>query len=234
MGTISIGATQIGVGERDGSVSVPFMRTGNLSATEAVRYRTVNDTAAAGADYTSTTGTATFRPGEARATVAIPILDDALDEGSENFSVQVISIESGEFGFPRTANVIIADDEAPSGQTALDETDLAVAPKLIAVSAKVPLACLDEQFRKQIWRVRLKVPVPLALWRAKPKLGPGSWPGSTASVEKKPAGNRPSKPNSPSRKSLMTLPEAVKVEKAPDSESATPSASVSVAVGARM
>ena len=143
MGTISIGATQIDVDEHDGTVEVPFVRTGDLKAMEAVRYRTVNDTAAAGADYVSTTGTATFRPGEARVTVAIPILDDNLDEGSENFSVQVLSIEGGEFGFPRTANVIIVDDEAPSGPTTLDEPNLAIAPKLIAVRGLVAPTAFD-------------------------------------------------------------------------------------------
>ena len=143
MGTISIGATQIGVDERNGTVQVPFIRTGDLTATEAVRYRTVNDTASAGTDYTATTGTATFQPGEARATVAVLILDDELDEGSENFSVQVLSIEGGEFGFPRTANVIIADDETPSGPTAADAPDLAVAPKMITVRGLVAPTAFD-------------------------------------------------------------------------------------------
>ena len=37
--------------------------------------------AAAGADYTATSGTLTFAPGETQKTLAVPILDDSIDEG---------------------------------------------------------------------------------------------------------------------------------------------------------
>ena len=41
--------------------------------------------AAAGADYTATSGTLTFAPGERFKSVRVPILDDAIDEGTEYF-----------------------------------------------------------------------------------------------------------------------------------------------------
>ena len=41
--------------------------------------------ATAGADYTASSGTLTFAPGETWKTVAVPILDDAVDEGMEHF-----------------------------------------------------------------------------------------------------------------------------------------------------
>ena len=41
--------------------------------------------ATAGADYTATSGTLTFSVGQTQKTVSVPVLDDAIDEGSEHF-----------------------------------------------------------------------------------------------------------------------------------------------------
>ena len=38
-----------------------------------------------GADYTATSGTLTFAAGQTLKTVSVPILDDAIDEGTEYF-----------------------------------------------------------------------------------------------------------------------------------------------------
>ena len=48
-----------------------------------VDYATRDGTARAGQDYTATRGTLTFAAGEKSKTVAVPVLDDALDEGDE-------------------------------------------------------------------------------------------------------------------------------------------------------
>lgn len=133
MGTISLGATQIKVAERAGTVLVPFVRAGDLSATESVRFYTVNDTAVAGADYVATTETVTFQPGEASKLASIAILNDTLGEGNENFSVQILSLVGAKFGFPRTANVIILDDETPS-ELDPDPPTIAITSKTVAVS----------------------------------------------------------------------------------------------------
>ena len=49
----------------------------------SVDYATEDGTAAAGADYTATSGTLTFAAGETAKTVSVPLLDDAIDEGKE-------------------------------------------------------------------------------------------------------------------------------------------------------
>ena len=48
-----------------------------------VDYRTLDASAKAGEDYTRTSGTLRFAPGETAKTVAVPVLDDAHDEGTE-------------------------------------------------------------------------------------------------------------------------------------------------------
>ena len=55
----------------------------------SVDYATADGTAVAGADYTATSGTLTFAPGETAKTVAVAILDDAIDEGKEKFTLRL-------------------------------------------------------------------------------------------------------------------------------------------------
>ena len=52
-----------------------------------VDYATADGTATAGEDYTATSGTLTFAPGETVKTVSVPILDDVIDEGRETFTL---------------------------------------------------------------------------------------------------------------------------------------------------
>ena len=59
------------------------------SGTVTVDYATENGTARAGEDYTAVSGTLTFAAGEREKTVSVPILDDALDEGTETFTLKL-------------------------------------------------------------------------------------------------------------------------------------------------
>ena len=53
------------------------------SATVTVDYATLDASAKAGEDYEARSGTLSFAPGETAKTVAVPVLDDAHDEGTE-------------------------------------------------------------------------------------------------------------------------------------------------------
>ena len=66
------------------------------SATVRVDYATSDGTAAAGSDYTATSGTLTFAGGETEKTVSVPVLDDAHDEGSETLTL-TLSNPSGAY-----------------------------------------------------------------------------------------------------------------------------------------
>lgn len=64
---------------------------------------------ATGLDYTPTAGDLTFAPGETTRTVAVPILDDRLGEGSEAFS---LNLSGGDgYLFEPNADGTILDDE---------------------------------------------------------------------------------------------------------------------------
>ena len=59
-----------------------------------VDYRTQDGTATAGSDYTSTSGTLTFAPGDNEKTVSVSIVDDAVEDSGETFTL-VLSNASG-------------------------------------------------------------------------------------------------------------------------------------------
>ncbi|MBK9219128.1 MAG: hypothetical protein IPL70_12310 [Uliginosibacterium sp.] len=61
-----------------------------------VAYGTANGTATAGSDYTATSGSLSFAPGATVATFTVPVTNDALYEGSENFSVSLSSPDRGD------------------------------------------------------------------------------------------------------------------------------------------
>lgn len=88
-----------------GEAAVTFTVT--LSAASAVPvtvgFTTADGTATAGADYTATSGTLTFNPGETVKTVTVPLLADAQDEGAEAF---FLNLTAG------GAEVVIADSQA--------------------------------------------------------------------------------------------------------------------------
>ncbi|MGR6775926.1 Calx-beta domain-containing protein [Sphaerotilus sulfidivorans] len=81
------------VNEGDGTNTVTFTVTlsnaSNLPVT--VAYATANGTALAGSDYVAQNGTLTFAPGQTTATITVTILDDAVYEGPESFSVELSS-----------------------------------------------------------------------------------------------------------------------------------------------
>ena len=60
-----------------------------------VDYTTVDGTAVAGRDYTSTTGTLTFPPGTTEGTVTVPLLNDSEDENAETFTLELFNPVDG-------------------------------------------------------------------------------------------------------------------------------------------
>jgi hypothetical protein len=64
------------------------------SATVTVDYATADGTAVAGTDYTATSGTLTFQPGQTSMTVSVPILVDKSAAGETTFSLDLSSPSS--------------------------------------------------------------------------------------------------------------------------------------------
>ena len=73
----------------DSDETLDFVVTLDPAATGTVTvdYATANGTATASADYTFTSGTLTFQPGETTKTIAVPVLDDAVEDDGETFTL---------------------------------------------------------------------------------------------------------------------------------------------------
>ena len=92
--------------------SVDFTVTLDRAATDTVTvdYRTSAGTATAGADYTETSGTVTFAPGDTAKTIAVPIIDDDVEDGGETFSVTLSNPAGATLG-NRTATGTIHNND---------------------------------------------------------------------------------------------------------------------------
>ena len=79
-----------------------------------VSYITVDGTATAVSDYTSTGGTLSFAPGELTQRVEVPTVDDDEHEDTETFTVQLSAPSGATVGDGTGTGTITDDDEAPT------------------------------------------------------------------------------------------------------------------------
>ena len=112
-GIIALEDSTYSVREQDGSVDIAIVRTGDLSGPATVEYATNPDTALAGSDFTTISGSVTFAPGQARAVITVPILNDIEVEATETFNFSIVNVVDASLLFPRTALIDILDDENP-------------------------------------------------------------------------------------------------------------------------
>jgi hypothetical protein len=71
-----------------------------------VNYATADGTAKAGEDYTATSGTLTFAPGEIEKTVAVTIIYDTVDDRGERFTLVLSNPSGGALGDPEATGTI--------------------------------------------------------------------------------------------------------------------------------
>jgi len=91
----------------------------NLSSasglTVTVQYATSEGTAIEPEDFTHTTGTLTFAPGDISETISVPIVGDMIDEGSsETFLVNLSNASNASIADAQGVGTIIDDDNPPS------------------------------------------------------------------------------------------------------------------------
>jgi Calx-beta domain/RTX calcium-binding nonapeptide repeat (4 copies) len=79
----------------------------------SVAYATANGTATAGSDYTATSGTLVFAPGQTSKTVAVPIVGDTAFESDETFTLTLSNPVNATLG-AATATGTITNDDAPT------------------------------------------------------------------------------------------------------------------------
>ena len=78
-----------------------------------VDFETVDGTAEAGSDYTAASGTLTFQPGETAQSIEVAVLDDAISEAEEGFTVVLSNPEGASLDDDTGEGTITDDDELP-------------------------------------------------------------------------------------------------------------------------
>ncbi|MEM9923203.1 MAG: Calx-beta domain-containing protein [Cyanobacteria bacterium P01_D01_bin.50] len=123
--TISISDVSLLEGD---SGSQNFGFTVNLSRssseTVTVDYSTADGTAIAGIDYTATSRTLTFNPGETSKTINVPVIGDTVDESNETFFVNLSNPINASISDSQGTGTIIDDDGTPPIQPIVTISDV--------------------------------------------------------------------------------------------------------------
>jgi hypothetical protein len=108
---LRIGDTAVTEGNT-GTVAAKFTVTLSAASTETVTvaYATGDGTATAGSDYTSTSGTLTFAPGETSKTVTVLVNGDRLGEANETFYVNLSGATSASIVDGQGVGTIVDDE----------------------------------------------------------------------------------------------------------------------------
>ena len=111
---VTISAADARANEAAGaSVDFEVSLSGASASAVTVDYATADGTAAAGADYTTTSGTLTFASGETSKTVSVPVLDDTHDEGEETFTLTLSNPTGATIADSEATGAIANEDPAP-------------------------------------------------------------------------------------------------------------------------
>jgi acetyl esterase/lipase len=121
-------AATYNVNENAGAVIVQLVRSGSTSGTDTLSYVAPSPysygSATEGQDFFAVSGLLTFAPGETAKSISIPILDDALPEPAESFTVSTYNVNTS-YPALTSAQVVIADDD-PIGTITLTPQQVTV------------------------------------------------------------------------------------------------------------
>lgn len=107
---VNIQPASLTVSETVGTAVLDVQLSFTSTFTVTVGYETVAGTAVPGTDYTPISGTLTFTPGVASQSLAIPILDNTLDEPDRAFTLTIADPTFARLG-QSSATITIQDDD---------------------------------------------------------------------------------------------------------------------------
>ena len=110
--TPQVSISNVTVNENVGNAMLQICLSATTTQPVTVQYGTANGSATAGSDYTATSSMATIPAGQTCTTASIPIINDAIGESTENFTVTLSNPSNATIG-TGTATVTINDDDQP-------------------------------------------------------------------------------------------------------------------------
>ena len=119
-GELNIAATAQ-VNEDAGTVTVTVSRVGGSTGAVSVDFATSDNTAVAGSDYTSNSGTLNFDDGETSKDIVVTILDDQIEEATETFNITLSNV-GGDATLGNASSVVTINDDDSAGTLAIQST----------------------------------------------------------------------------------------------------------------
>ena len=135
-GPVALSVADAKANEADDAIAFTVTLSRAASGEVTVDYATRDGTAKAGEDYTRTRGTLTFAAGELAKTVSVPLLDDAVDEGAETFTLKLMNAQGAAIGDGEATGTIENSDPLQKmwlsrfGRTVADHVTGAVSDRL--------------------------------------------------------------------------------------------------------
>ena len=120
--TPSLNIDDMTVNEGAGTATFTVTLSGASGQAVSVNYATGNGTATAGADYTGVSGTLNFAAGVVSQTITVPLLNDALNETAETFTLTAMRTAGVTTNASVTGTATIADDDATPTLSIADVT----------------------------------------------------------------------------------------------------------------
>ena len=149
--TLQFGSTNLNVGEANQFVRFNVTRSGDATSAATVSYSTSDAAALAPCtfftgrasercDYATSVGTLRWAAGESGDKfITIPVVNDALVEGQETFTVTLSNPTVASLGTIATAAAIILDDEQPvAGNNPIDGVDFFITQQYIDFLGRLP------------------------------------------------------------------------------------------------
>jgi hypothetical protein len=148
--TVQMANPAFNISEGAGFATVTVTRVGDTSRTATVLYSTadtagsqictvVNHKASERCDYSTGAGRVQFGIGQTTQSIIIPIVDDALVEGDETFTVTLNGPAGALLGPTTTAIITITDnDSSPAAQNPIDGVNFFVTQQYIDLLGRLP------------------------------------------------------------------------------------------------
>jgi hypothetical protein len=147
--SVQLSSNALSVNESAGFVDVSVTRTGDTSRAATVLYSTTdtaglqnctvaNSKASERCDYGTAVGRIQFAVGETAKTFTIPIVDDALVEGDETFTVNLTSPTGATLGTNTAIMTIVDNDSSPATQNPIDGVTPFITQQYIDFLGRLP------------------------------------------------------------------------------------------------
>ncbi|HSE19982.1 MAG TPA: S8 family serine peptidase [Pyrinomonadaceae bacterium] len=147
--SIQLASATSNIGEAAGLITINVTRTGDLAGFATVNYATsdtaglqnctlVNGKASERCDYETVVGTLRFATGESSKNIEIPIVNDALVEGNETFTLTLSGVSGASLATATSTVTITDNDAAPSNQNPIDDIPFFVTQQYIDVLGRLP------------------------------------------------------------------------------------------------